>query len=189
MDFEAGANLYQSVRLRGGGVTSTASGMGDVFLHLKYDTGDAGNFALVLDPYLKLPTTASAVGNGRLEGGLLLPMGYDLGRGWSLANTPEVDALANATGHGAHANISDVVGVGRSFADGLTLGAELWTDQNFDPAGTSSQYSFDLDAAKLIDNGTQLDCGVNFGLNRQTPRHGNLCRLGGAVLIFLKPAR
>ena len=171
MNFEAGASLCQSVRLHGGGVTSTVSGMGDVFLHLKYDTGGAGSFALVLDPYLKLPTAASAVGNGRLEGGLVLPMGYDLGQGWSLANTPEADALANAAGNGAHANISNVVGVGRSFTDGLTLGAELWTDQNFDPAGTSSQYSFDLDAAKLIDNDTQLDCGAD-------AQRGSLCWLG-----------
>ena len=38
-----------------------------------------------------------------------------------------------------------------------------------DPAGTVSQYTFDLDAAWLADNDTQLDGGVNIGLNRATP--------------------
>jgi hypothetical protein len=37
-----------------------------------------------------------------------------------------------------------------------------------------SQYSFDLDAAWLVDNDTQLDGGVNIGLNRATPGSGIL---------------
>lgn len=169
MDIEAGINLYQSERDHGGGVTTTESGMGDLFLHLKYDTGGVQGVAIVLDPYLKLPTAASAVGNGRLEGGLVLPMSYDLGEGWSLANTPEADALANGAGPGAHGNVSDALGLSKNFAGGITLGAEIWTDQNFDPTGTSSEYTIDLVAADLLDNDTQLDCGINFGLNRQTP--------------------
>jgi hypothetical protein len=123
----------------------------------------------VLDPYLKLPTGDLAVGNGKLEGGLALPMSYDLGRGWSAADTLEGDVLANASGTGAHGNMSDVLGLSKSFDDGLTLGAELWTDQNFDPSGTTSQYSVDFDAAALLSNDIQIDGGVDFGLNRQTP--------------------
>jgi hypothetical protein len=49
------------------------------------------------------------------------------------------------------------------------LGAELWTGQNLDPAGTVRQYSFDLDAAWLANNNTQFDGGLNIGLNRATP--------------------
>ena len=61
-----------------------------------------------------------------------------------------------------------MVGIGRSFGK-LTLGAEVWSAQNLDPAGTVSQYSFDLDAAYLIGNNTQIDSGINLGLNRATP--------------------
>jgi hypothetical protein len=74
----------------------------------------------------------------------------------------------NAAGQGHHANLVDVVGLGRSFG-AFTLGAEVWTDQNLDPAGAISQYSFDLDAAWLANNDMQLDGGVNIGLNRATP--------------------
>jgi hypothetical protein len=122
----------------------------------------------VLDPYIKLPTAGGGLSNGAVEGGLVAPMSYDLGAGWSLAMTPEVDALLNGSGNGRHANLVDVVGLGKSFGP-FTLGAEVWTDQNLDPAGTVSQYSFDLDAAWLIGNDTQLDGGVNLGLNRVTP--------------------
>jgi hypothetical protein len=82
--------------------------------------------------------------------------------------TPEADIQLNASGSGHHANLVDVVGLGKSFG-AFTLGAEVWSGQNLDPAGTISQYTFDLDAAWLANNDTQLDGGVNIGLNRATP--------------------
>ena len=168
-DVEAGMALYQFQRVHDASGTATASGVGDLFLHAKYNpmTGD-GPFALVLDPFLKLPTAGAGLGNGAVEGGLVLPMSYDLGSNWSVAMTPEADVLLNASGSGHHANLVDVIGLGKSFGP-LSLGAELWSSQNLDPAGTVSQYSFDLDAAWLAGNDTQLDGGINLGLNRATP--------------------
>jgi hypothetical protein len=173
-DVEAGMALYQFQRVHDVSGTATASGVGDLFLHAKYNPMPAPSenelapFAFVLDPYIKLPTAGGGLGNGAAEGGLVAPMSYDLGAGWSLAMTPEADALLNASGSGYHANLVDVVGLGRSFGP-LSLGAEVWTGQNLDPAGSVSQYSFDLDAAYLIGNDIQLDGGVNLGLNRATP--------------------
>lgn len=166
MDIEAGMALYQEQKVTG---SPTLSGIGDLFLHAKYNplTSD-GAFALVLDPFLKLPTATGGLGNGAVEGGLVLPMSYDLGNNWSLAMTPEADIQRNAIGSGTHANLVDVVGLGKSFGP-FTLGAEVWSAQNLDPAGATSQYSFDLDAAWLTDNDTQLDGGLNIGLNRATP--------------------
>ena len=63
----------------------------------------------------------------------------------------------------------DVVGIGRSFDDGVTLGTELWTSQNTDPMGATSAYSFDISAAWQPNSELQVDGGVNFGLNRNTP--------------------
>ena len=76
MDVEAGMALYQEQRATG---TRSKSGIGDLFLHAKYNprTTD-GPFALVLDPFLKLPTATGGLGNGAVEGGLVLPMSYDL---------------------------------------------------------------------------------------------------------------
>ena len=169
MDVEAGMALYQRQRVSDASGTTTLKGVGDLFLHAKYNplTTD-GPFALVLAPFLKLPTASGGLSNGAVEGGLVLPMAYDLGNNWSLAMTPEADVQLNGSGCGYHANLVNVVGLGKSFGP-VTLGVELWTGQNIDPAGTNSQYSFDLDAAWLVDNDTQLDGGVNIGLNRATP--------------------
>jgi hypothetical protein len=174
LDVEAGMALAQFQRVHDAGGTVTASGIGDLFLHAKYNplAGSPANgsspVALVLDPFLKLPTAGGGLGNGAVEGGMVLPMSYDLGGNWSLAMTPETDILLDASGSGHHANLVNVVGLGRSFGP-FSLGVELWSGQNLDPAGTVSQYSFDLDAAYLAGNDTQLDCGLNLGLNRATP--------------------
>jgi len=168
-DIEAGMALYQEQRVHDASGTTTLGGIGDLFLHAKYSPlPTEGAFALVLDPFLKLPTATGGLGNGAVEGGLVLPMSYDLGNNWSLAMTPEADIQLNASGSGHHANLVNVVGLGKSFG-AFTLGAEVWTGQNLDPAGAISQYSFDVDTAWLANNDTQLDGGVNFGLNRATP--------------------
>lgn len=168
-DLEAGMALQQAQRLHGSGPAQTSSGIGDLVLHAKYDPGSGGAFAWVLDPFLKLPTAPLSLSNGKIEGGLAVPLSYDLGGNWSLAATPEADLLHNSSRAGLHANLVNVVGLGRSFDDGLSLGAEVWTDENLDPAGSVSEDSFDLDAAFQADNDTQWDCGVNFGLNKATP--------------------
>lgn len=166
LDLEAGMALYQALRIHDATGTMTQSGVGDLFLHAKWNTGASG-FAFVLDPYIKLPT-AGALGNGHVEAGLVAPLSLDLGDGWSLADTPEADLQLNASGSGYHANFADVIGIGRGFGP-LSLGAELWGDQNLDPLGGTCLYSFDLNAAYLANNDLQLDAGMNLGLNRATP--------------------
>jgi hypothetical protein len=169
MDVEAGMAFYQFQRVHDSSGTVTMAGVGDLTLHAKYNPlAEDGAFALVLDPFLKLPTAGTGLGNGVVEGGMVMPLAYDLGNTWSLATTPEVDLLLNASGSGHHANLVDVVGLGKSFG-ALALGAEIWTSQNLDPAGATSQYSFDIDAAWLAGNDTQFDGGINLGLSRATP--------------------
>jgi len=174
MDVEAGMAFYQTLRVHDASGTTKLNGIGDLFLHAKVNPlsgapeNESSPFALALDPFLKLPTATGGLGNGAVEGGFVLPMSYDLGNNWSLAMTPEADIQLNGSGSGHHANLVNVVGLDKSFGP-LTLGAELWTGQNLDPAGAISQYSFDVNAAWLANNDTQLDGGVNIGLNRATP--------------------
>ena len=51
----------------------------------------------------------------------------------------------------------------------LTLAGELWTNFNFDPAGTVKQASADAALAYAVSNNVQLDAGANIGLTRDTP--------------------
>ena len=51
----------------------------------------------------------------------------------------------------------------------FTIYNEIWTSQNFDPAGTVQQYSYDMALVWLPRPTLQFDIGVNIGLNRNTP--------------------
>jgi hypothetical protein len=163
-DLEAGMALFQFQRVTG---TATKQGIGDLLLRAKY-AGSDGALTFGLDPYVKLPTATGGLSNNHVEGGLVAPLGYDVGGGWSLSATPEADLLLNGFGSGYHGQLVGVAGLGKSLG-AITLGVEVWSSQNLDPAGTVSQYSADLDAAWAVNNDTQLDAGANLGLNRATP--------------------
>jgi hypothetical protein len=171
-DIELGFTSYQHLSTS---AQPDQSGVGDFTVRSKWNLGSKGPLAVFIEPFVKIPTATDGLGNGAVEGGLLMPLSYDLGRGWSLGTTPEVDILLNASGSGRHAAAILPFGLGKAFDSGLSLSAEVWTAQNFDPAGTSSLYSFDLSAAWLLGNDTQIDGGVNFGLNRLTPETEFYC--------------
>lgn len=153
------------------GATQVLGGIGDTVLRAKWAAiGNSGSdFALALDPFLKLPTARSGIGNGAVEGGVAMPVGLTLSDGWSLGTTPEVDLLKDNGDDDHHANVVDVISVNRSLGSNVTLGVEVWEDTDFDPRSTTEAWSFDLVAAWLSDPNTQFDAGVNLGLNRNTP--------------------
>ena len=175
VDLEANLAPFVDIRTKdkSSGATTTARGIGDLFLRAKVNVhgNDGGAFGFAFEPYVKLPTARSDVGNGAVEGGLVVPLSLQLDDSWSVSATPELDVLQNADDHGRHAALSNVVGIGRAVGDGISVGAELWALADLDPSGRSAQYSFDLSGAWQPDGepDLQLDGGVNFGLNDATP--------------------
>ena len=122
-----------------------------------------------LEPYIKLPTAKLGIGNRKVEGGLVGTGVFTLPSGFSLTVTPEIDDLENANFDGHHAQLVAAFNVGKSLSSKLTASAELWTAQNYDPAGRVRQYSADFALAYLARTTLQLDAGTNIGLNRLTP--------------------
>lgn len=170
-DIEASLAPFVAVHTHDASGSDTQTGIGDLFLRTKLNLAgnDGGALGFAIEPFLKIPTARKEIGNGAVEGGALVPLSYDLGGGWSVASTPEVDVLRNADRDGYHADIINVVGIGRAFDNNITLGAEAWESSELDPAGETQQYSLDFDAAWQPDNETQWDGGINVGLNRATP--------------------
>ena len=173
VDLEANIAPYEVVRTHDKtGATSETDGVGDLYLRLKYNylntKGDTLQLALI--PYVKAPTARSGIGNGEVEGGLLAPIEVKLTDRLSLITVPEGDALADADGRGGrHFNTVQLVNLGYTLPHGVTLYAELWGDWNFDPARTVRQYSADAAVAWAVTKRLQVDAGLNFGLNRDTP--------------------
>jgi hypothetical protein len=175
VDFELNIAPYEivTVRDRATGAEGRTTGVGDLIARLKWNLlgDDGGAVAFALNPFVKFPTASHGLGNGAVEGGLIAPLNINLPASWSLTIDPEVDVLENNAGDGRHANLSGLLSFSRPVSKQVTLSAEIWSDVNFDPMATRTQYSADLGAAWIPKSqpNLQLDCGVNFGLNRQTP--------------------
>jgi hypothetical protein len=151
-----------------GGV-STLSGIGDATIRFKQRlTGADGAFQLALLPFVKLPTARTGIGNGKLEGGLAMPINISAPGGWTVTLGPQLDVLADVDGSGRHMGITGLVNLAKQLGP-FTLYNEIWTSQNFDPSGTVRQYSYDVSLAWLPRPALQLDVGANIGLNQATP--------------------
>ena len=170
-DLEIDLTPWQRATSSGRGFREIASGIGDVKLLYKQQLtpGDAP-LQVTLMPFVKAPTAKHRLGNGKWEGGLLLPIDYAIGKSaFSIELTPELDWAADGDGRGHHVAMEQVVSLGWQATDKLNLSAELWSGWDWDPSGTTRQASADGSAAYLLSNDVQLDAGANFGLNRATP--------------------
>ena len=155
------------------GTRSEISGFGDVFLRWKTSfAGNAGgSFGVAFDPFVKLPTAPSGIGNGAVEGGAVVPLQFSWGEVWSLSLAPELDVLKNQDDDGRHAAGVVELGLTRALSPQLGVSAELWGEVDGDPSGTTTQDSFDVAATWQPPGSTdlQFDAGANFGLNANTP--------------------
>jgi outer membrane putative beta-barrel porin/alpha-amylase len=170
-DIELDVTPWERASSRGRGFHDSASGFGDVNLIYKQRlTAADAPVQVVAMPLVKIPTAERALGNGKWEGGLLLPIAYAIPKSpFSIGLTPEVDWGANADGRGHHAAMAQVASLAWQATDKLNLSAEIWGQWDWDPSGTTREASADAAAAYLFSKDVQLDAGANFGLNRETP--------------------
>jgi hypothetical protein len=162
---------WQRSTSRGPGFHDSMSGFGDLTIIYKHRlTPDDAAVQLALYPYVKIPTAKRALGSGKWEGGLLVPIDASIPKSpLSINLTPEIDWAADADGHGHHAAMAQVVALGWQVSDKLNVSGDLWSQWDWDPARTTRQASADGSIAYLANSNLQLDAGANFGLNRNTP--------------------
>ena len=155
---------YTRVHVRHGG---TVSGFGDLVVRYKQRLSSASApVQIAAIPFVKLPTAAHDLGNGKVEGGLAVPITFTLAGPVAMTLGPEADLLADGDGSGRHVGIVNLVNIAGPIAPSLTLAGELWSNLNFDPAGTIKQASADVALAYAISDNVQLDGGANLGLTR-----------------------
>ncbi len=77
-------------------------GYGDTEVRLKYNLwgNDGGETAMALMPFVKIPTARGDLGNGEVEGGLIVPFGFSAPGDWSCAVMGEVDLASDEDGSG-----------------------------------------------------------------------------------------
>jgi hypothetical protein len=169
-DLQLGFTPFLDVRVKQDGPNAHASGVGDVTIRYKHRlTPDDARIQIAAIPFVKLPTANHALGNGKVEGGLAVPVSVSTGSPVTIVLGPEFDLVADSDGTGRHLQLVNLINVSRPVAPRFTVAGELWTAINFDPSGTVTQVSLDSAAAYAVSNRLQLDVGTNVGLNRSTP--------------------
>lgn len=170
-DIEIDVTPWQRTASRFAGLRETDTGIGDVYLIAKQRLTGAGSpVQVVVRPVVKAPTAKHSFGNGKWEGGLLVPIGYAIPKSpFSIGLTPEMDWAADADGHGHHIAMAQVLSIGWAATEKLNISGELWGGWDRDPNGTTRQASADGSVAYLVSNDVQLDAGANVGLNKVTP--------------------
>ena len=170
-DVELDVTPWQRATSRGPGFRNSASGIGDINLIYKHElTSNETALQVTLYPYVKIPTARRPLGNRKWEGGVLVPIGYSIGKSpFSVGLTPELDWVADADGRGHHVAMVQVASLGWQVSPKLNVSGEIWGQWDWDPAGTTRQASADGSIAYLVSNSVQLDAGANIGLNRNTP--------------------
>ena len=155
------------------GTRDHAQGFGDVSFGFRQSllNPDGKHVSAAIQPFLTMPTGKDGIGNNGWSGGVLLPFAAELGGGFGLGATPEIDWSVNGADTGRHATYTGVVSL--SHALGVTqAGVELWASRDDDPAGRTTQATADFTLAwtpKSAPN-LQFDAAVNARLNRDTPR-------------------
>ena len=152
-----------------GGINK-ASGFGDMTLAIKHRLGPSDSpVAIAFMPFVKLPTAPDPIGNGRWEGGLLVPMTTPLTGPWSLTLTPEVDWNTNSVGHGRHARLSAAASLGLDLSSRWSAAIDGLVGRERDGGTTAWDAVVGLSAAFLATPTFQLDSEVDFGLTQGTP--------------------
>lgn len=159
---------YTRVRVRDGELTERAAGFGDIGIAAKYRlTRGSVPVQVALRPFVKIPTAKRSLGNGKVEGGIAVPIELPVpGSPLSVTLTPEVDVTADGEGNGHHFATVQVISLGADVSPRFSVSADLWGSWDFDPAGTVRQYTAGGSAAYLLSNDVQIDAGADFGLNR-----------------------
>lgn len=145
-----------------------ASGFGDVTVRLKRNIwgNDAGATAFALMPFVKIPTADDAIGNGAVEGGLILPLAIGLPSGFGFGVMGEIDWLEDGDGEGHHAEYVGTATVGRDVVGPFGAFVEIAAAARPKREGNAIA-TFDVGVTAALSANAQLDGGVLLGVTEE----------------------
>jgi hypothetical protein len=124
---------------------------------------------IALLPYVKLPTAQSGLGNGRVEGGMILPLSFSAPDSFTVIVMPEGDYLKDSADSGYHGAVEFLVNVSHPLDQRWTWYSELFTSHSFQ-VRDRPLYTLDGALTCALKPSVQLDFGGNFSLNGVGPR-------------------
>jgi len=161
-----------------GGSRSTRRGFGDMTLQFKYNVwgNDEGRTALAVAPYVSIPTSDDDLGSPGVEGGLAVPMEFELPGDFDLGVTSQIEAVRDerdAEDHDLTPKFDR--GYHPGFGNSVALGHDLFEDlygyvefSSFVSTQPGEDWIGAVEAGwslELTEN-LQVNAGVSFGVSR-----------------------
>jgi hypothetical protein len=148
------------------GAQSKQSGFGDLTLRSKINFygNDGGPFAVGLIPFVTFPSGADGVGNRGFEGGVGLPVQFNLPAEFDLGVESTVQTV-HEVGGGSHFDYLNSISLGHPITKQLSTYIEFATDISTE---AHSSWIGTIDTALIYQpvNNWELDAGVNIGVTR-----------------------
>jgi len=176
IELQLGGLQRYDVKDRSGGTKTHTIGYGDETIRLKVNLAgnDGSDFAIALLPSIKIPSATDSLrkaglANNRIEGGLLVPMNYNLPHDFALGYQAEWDAAKNAGDGDFHANIVNIALLSHPVprVDNMTATLEFYSNISTSKA-VSDLNILTLDPSITYQVSPQLvfDVETDIGLNR-----------------------
>lgn len=169
LDLQVGITPYlrEHIRDRESGEHSTSEGVGDTIVRLKQNVwgNDSGSSAFAIMPYLKIPTARGDLGNGDLEGGLILPYGLSIDNEHWIYAMAQVDVLRSADDDRYVGDLVHSVTTGQNLVGSLDAYVEYAGFVNLSNDALYRAYA-DAGLTYGINSNVQVDCGLRVGLSK-----------------------
>lgn len=167
VDLQVVIDTYEHVRVedRLTGAVDRRAGFGDVTTRLKWNLfgNDGGSVALGVMPFVKFPTSQDQLGNNSVEGGLIVPVAFQLPAGFDLCLMTEFDFLRDDVGRGHHVDFINTATISHDLVGKLGAYLEFFSLVSSD-SSNDWQGSVDIGLTYAITADGQLDAGVNLGV-------------------------
>lgn len=147
--------------------TTTREGFGNLISRLKINCwgNDGGSTAFAVMPFVSLPTSQHQLGNGSVEGGVILPLAVSLPWGWNMGLMSELDLLRDSSGSGYHVDVVQSLTFSHAIIGKLSGYLEVFTAISTE-RDSGWEGTFDLGLTYALTEDIQLDAGVNLGFTR-----------------------
>jgi hypothetical protein len=171
VDLQLVYDSYLNVRTEdGSGKSATQSGFGDFTTRLKINLwgDDGGTTAFALLPYVTFPTGTDGLGNGAVEGGVILPLAVGLPYDFDLSLETAAGYVKDDDDGGYHEEFIASASLDHQIIG--KLGGFLEFFSNFTTESRSSWVgTVDAGLEYLVTKNIQLDCDCYFGVTRAAP--------------------
>lgn len=152
------------------GTINRQSGFGDIITRLKVSLwgNDGGACAGAIMPYVKWPASQNNIGNSAIEGGVIVPVGFELPGGWSSAVMTEIDWVRDSAGADYHPEFVNSITFAHDIVGNLAGFVEFFSLASAEN-GVPWEGTLDLGLTYAISENVQLDGGIYIGVTKSAP--------------------